>query len=498
MEGTFHNLAYGFSVAITPLNLLAAFLGAALGTFVGVLPGIGAVGAMALLLTATVKLQPETALIMLAGIYYGAQYGGTTTSVLLNVPGEPASVVTCLEGYEMAKKGRAGAALAVSAVGSFIGGSLGIIGLMMFAPVLARFALSFGPPEYFALALLGMVALSRVSSGSLWKGLLMLGIGLTLATVGMDTVSGMRRYTFGVLGLAQGIDLVVVAMGLFGMSELLTVAESAGGMPQAIRVKLRDLFPTSAEWKRSFPPILRASGLGFLVGLIPGPAPLISTFASYNMERKLAKNPSEFGHGAIEGVAGPETANNAATSGAMVPLLALGIPFAASPAMLLAGLMIHDVQPGPLLMQEHPQIFWGVVASMYIGNVALLIMNLPLVGFWVSLLRIPQPALLGSILLFMLLGTYSMNNSLLDLVVLLTSGVAGYVLRKMHFGLAPVILGMVLGPMLEENFRQSLYMSGGDPLVFFLRPIAGVLWVALVALIIVPVLLRARRRRTKP
>lgn len=490
-------LVYGFSVALTPENLLAGLVGALVGTFVGVLPGLGAVGAMALLLTITLTLPPETALIMLAGIYYGAMYGGSTTSILVNVPGEAASVMTALDGYQMAKKGRAGAALAVAAVGSFIAGTLGIVGLMLFAPPLAGFALSFGPPEYFMLALLGLVALSRVSSGSAWKGTISLALGLILATVGMDPISGMRRYTFGVVELSQGIDLVAVAMGLFGMAEVLTVAEQAGGLPEVTAVRFRELFPTKSEWKRAIPAILRGSGLGFLIGLVPGPAPLISTFASYNMERRLSKHQEEFGYGAIEGVAGPESANNGATSAAMIPLLALGIPFAASPALLLAALMIHGVQPGPLLMQDHPAVFWGVVVSMYIGNLALLILNLPLVGLWVSLLRIPQPALVASILVFMFLGTYSLNNSVLDLIVLVVMGVLGYVLRKLEFDLAPIILGLVLGPMMEKSLGQSLYMSEGNLTVFFQGPITAVLWVALLAVLFLPVIIWFANRRQR-
>jgi putative tricarboxylic transport membrane protein len=486
-------LAYGLAIAMSPGNLVAGFIGALVGTFVGVLPGIGAVGAMALLLTATVQLRPETALIMLAGIYYGAMYGGSTTSILVNVPGEAAAVITAVDGYQMAKKGRAGAALAVAAVGSFFAGTVGVVGLMLFAPPLAQFALSFGPPEYFAIGLLGLVALSRVSSGSFWKGLLSLTLGLMLATVGMDPVSGMRRYTFGSLGLAQGIDLVAVAMGLFGMAEVLMVAEQAGGLPRAIGVRLLDLLPSRAEWARAIPAILRGTGVGFFVGLIPGPAPLLSSFGSYAVERRVSRHAEEFGKGAIEGVAGPESANNAATSAAMIPMLSLGIPFAASPALLLAALMIHGVQPGPLLMEQHPEVFWGVVASMYIGNVALLILNLPLVGVWVSLLRIPQPILLGSIVLFMLVGTYSLNNSLLDLVVLVVMGALGYVLRKLGFDLAPAILAMVLGPLLEKTFRQSLYMSAGSPAVFFARPIAGGLWVAILLTLLLPPLARAWR-----
>jgi putative tricarboxylic transport membrane protein len=490
-------LAYGFSVALTPENILAALFGALVGTFVGVLPGIGPVGAMALLLPATLALRPETALIMLSGIYYGAMYGGSTTSILVNVPGEAASVITAVEGYQLAKKGRAGAALAVVAVGSFIAGTLGVVGLMLFAPPLARLALSFGPPEYCLLALVGLVALSRLSGGSVWKGLFALALGLGLATVGMEPVSGVSRYTFGLVELSQGVELVAVVMGLYGMAEVLLVAERAGGLPQVVGVRLRELFPGKAEWLRALPAILRGTFVGFFIGLIPGPAAVISTFVSYNLERRLSRRPEEFGHGAIEGVAGSEAANNAATSGAMVPLLALGIPFAPATAMLLAALMVQGVRPGPLLMQERPEVFWGVVASMYVGNAALLILNLPLVGMWVSLLRIPQPLLLSLILIFMLVGTFSVNNSLLDLGVLWGMGLAGYVLRKLGFDPAPVVLGLVLGPMLEKTFRQSLFMSRGDLLTFLERPLSAALLAVLVGVLLLPALWRAVSGRAR-
>ncbi len=473
-------LLYGFSVALAWENLLAALTGATIGTLVGVLPGLGPIGAMALLLPATLGLRPETALVMLAAIYYGSMYGGSTTSILMNVPGETASVVTALDGYQMARRGRAGAALAVAAVGSFVAGTLGVVGLMLFAPALANFALAFGPPEYFALALVGLFVLSRMSGGSVWKGLLVLALGLALGTVGMEPISGVRRYTFGRLGLAQGIELVPVAMGLFGMAEVLLVAERMGGLPQIVGIRFRDLWPSRAEWRRALPAILRGTTVGFPVGLIPGPAVVIASFASYNLERRFAKRPDEFGRGAIEGVAGPEAANNAATTGAMVPLMALGVPFAPAVAMLLSALMIHGVQPGPLLMQERPEVFWGLVASMYVGNAALLILNLPLVGMWVSLLRIPQPILLALILIFMLAGTFSVNNSVLDLFVLVGMGIVGYILRKLDFDVAPMILALVLGPMLERTFRQSLYLSRGDPLVFFQRPISSGLLLATV------------------
>ncbi len=491
----FEGLAYGFSVALAPHNLLAAVAGALIGTLVGVLPGIGPLGAMALLLTATLSLRPETAVIMLSGIYYGAMYGGSTTSVLVNVPGEAASVVTTIDGYQMARRGRAGAALTVAAVGSFVAGTLGVVGLMLFAPALSQLALTFGPPEYFAIALLGLVALSRVSGGSVWRGLLVLAFGLALATVGMDLLSAAPRYTFGVLELSQGVELVPVAMGLFGVAEVLSVAEQAGGLPQTAGVKLRELLPTRKEWDRALPAMLRATGLGFLLGLIPGPANVLSTFVSYGLERRLSRNPGEFGRGAIEGVAGPESANNAATSAQMVPLLALGLPFSASTAVLLAALMIQGVQPGPLLMKEHPDIFWGVVASMYIGNVALLVLNLPLVGMWVAVLRLPQPLLLSVIMVFILVGCYSLNNSLLDLLVVSGTGGLGYLLKKLKFDLAPLILAVVLGPTIEKTFRQSLFMSSGDPAIFVQRPISLAVLVILLAILVVPALLRPGRAR---
>ena len=479
-------IVYGFSVALTGSNILAALGGGLVGTFVGVLPGLGPTGAIALLLPISIGLRPETALILLAGIYYGAMYGGSTTSILVNVPGETASIVTAIDGYQMARQGRAGSALAVAAVGSFVAGTLGVVGLMLFTPLLADFALSFGPPEYFAIAVAGLVALSLVSGGSFWQALFIVAVGLGLSSVGMDPVSGLARYCFGSVQLTQGIELVPVAMGLFGMAEVLLVAEEAGGLPHLTAVRWRELFPTMAEWRRAFPAILRGAGVGFFIGLIPGPSATISTFASYNLERRLSKHPQEFGQGAIEGVAGPESANNAATCGHMVPLLALGIPFGPAIALLLAALMMQGVQPGPLMMQERPEVFWGFVASMYIGNLALLILNLPLVGIWVSLLRIPQPILLVSIQIFMLVGTYSVNNSVLDLIVLVVMGVVGYVLKKLKFDAAPMIVAVVLGPILEKSLRTSLFMSRGDFLIFLQRPISAFLLLSALLMLIGP------------
>ena len=450
---------------------------------------------MALLIPSTFAMGPTTALIMLAGIYYGSMYGGSTTTILVNVPGEAASVVTAIDGYQMARKGRAGAALAVSAVGSFVAGTLGIVALMFFAPPLAELALEFGPPEYFALTLMGLILLSRLGGGSAVKSFLMVGFGLFLGTVGMEPISGLPRFTLGQLELGQGVELVPVAMGLYGIGEVLMIAERITGIPQMIKVKFRELFPTVAEWKRAFPPMLRGGGVGFLIGLIPGPAAILSTFTSYALEKKISKHPEEFGKGAIEGVAGPESANNSATAGAMVPLLALGVPFAPATAMLLGALIIHGVQPGPLLMTQQPEIFWGVVASMYIGNTVLLILNLPLVGVFASILRLPQHLLMGLILLLCLVGTYSVNNSLLDLYILIGMGGVGYVLRKLKFDMAPLILALVLGPMLEKTLRQSLFMMRGDVWAICVRPIAGtLLLIALLSIVLPPVIHLIKRK----
>jgi len=492
--GPIEGLLYGFSVALTPTNLLACFIGVLIGTIVGVLPGIGPIGAMALLLPSTFALSPATALIMLAGIYYGSMYGGSTTSILVNVPGEVASVITAIDGYQMARRGRAGAALAVSAVGSFVAGTLGVLGLILFATLLAEVALRFGPPEFFALTVFGLAVLSRLSGGPLVKSLLMVGLGLALGSVGMEPISGVSRFTFGSIQLSQGIELVPVAMGLFGIAEILTLAESRGGLPRAMAVRLRELLPTREEWRRSAGPIGRGSVLGFLVGLIPGPAAVLSTFLSYSVERRLSKRPQEFGQGAIEGVAGPEAANNGASVGAFVPLLALGIPFAPATAVLLGALVIHGIQPGPLLMTERPEVFWGIAASMYIGNAILLILNLPLIGLFVSVLRLPQHLLLSLVVLLCLVGTYSVNNSLLDLWVLVGMGFLGYLFRKLGFEPAVVVLALVLGPMMEKTFRQTLFMARGDWGAILLRPLTLALLLAGALIFVLPGLHRALRR----
>jgi putative tricarboxylic transport membrane protein len=399
----------------------------------------------------------------------------------------------------MAKRGRAGAALAVAAVGSFIAGTFGIVLIMFFAPALASLALKFGAPEFFALAMLGLFALSRISGGSFWYSLIVLALGLVICTVGIDPISFTNRYTMGIVNLTRGIELVPVVMGLFGVAEVLSVAEKAGGLPQIIKVKFKELFPTLEEWKRALPAMLRGSATGFVWGLIPGPSPIISTFASYRLEQQLSKNKAEFGHGAIEGVAGPEAANNGASSTAMVPILSLGIPFTPASALLLACLLIQGVQVGPLLMQNHPEVFWGVIASMYIGNVALLVLNLPLVGLWVSLLRIPQSILLALILLLTLVGTYALNNSFFDLIVLVISGILGYILKKIKVDVSPLVVALVLGRMMEEQFRSSLAISYGSPFIFFTRPISGTLLSILFLILIGPwIWKRIRKRRSAP
>ena len=437
--GPIDGLIYGFSIALTPGNLFACFIGVLVGTIVGILPGIGPVGAMALLLPSTFALQPATALIMLAGIYYGAMYGGSTTSILVNVPGEAASVVTAIDGYQMTKKGRAGAALTVAGVGSFVAGSLGVVGIVLASAWLAEQALRFGPPEYFAMALAGLLLLSRLSGGSVLQAFVLVAIGLALGTVGMEPISAIRRFTFGSTQLSQGIELVPVIMGLYGVAEVLLIAEVGAKRALIASVKLKELLPTRQEWRQSAAPIARGSVVGFFTGLIPGPAGVLSTFISYALERKVSKTPERFGHGAIEGVAGPESANNGATAGAMVPLLSLGIPFSPATAILLSALVITGIQPGPLLISQRPEVFWGVVASMYVGNILLLILNLPLVGLFVSVLRLPQHVLATLILLLCLVGAYSLNNSQLDLWVLVGFGIFGYGLRKLAIDPSPLV-----------------------------------------------------------
>ncbi len=490
-------MLYGFGVAFTPINVLAAFIGVILGTAVGVLPGLGPMATMAIVLPLTFGLPTVTSLIAMASIYYGAMYGGSTTAILVNIPGEVASIVTCLEGYQMTKKGRAGAALSVVAMGSFIAGTVAVFGVMFFSPVLATLALSFGPGEFFALTTVALLSLAGISSRSFARSIFGTGFGLMMATVGVEAVTGSARFTYGSLQLAAGFDVVPVAVGLFGVSEMFFVVENLVAAPKAQSVKLRELFPTREELGRSVGPWVRGSVVGFFIGLLPGPVSPLSTFISYRVEKGLSRRKEEFGHGAIEGVAGPEAANNAASEASFVPLLSLGIPFNPTVSLLLAAMMIQGIAPGPLLVAQHPEIFWGVIASMFLGNMMCLILNLPLVGMWVSLLRVPTPILSTGIILGCIIGGYSVNNSMFDLWVLFAFGVIGYFFRKMDFDLAGLILAIVLGPRIEKHFREALFVNLGDPSIFYRSPISIGLWLLGAVILFGPPLLKRVRPRAR-
>jgi putative tricarboxylic transport membrane protein len=494
---TLQNLALGFSVALAPDVLILAVIGCVIGTLVGMLPGVGPLAGISLLLPVTFGLQPTTAIVLLAGIYYGAMYGGSTTSILMRIPGEAASVMTCIDGYAMTQKGRAGAALAIAATGSFVAGTLSIVGLMLLAPPLAALALRFGPPEYFALLTLGLLVLAFLSGGSMLKALAMAALGLFLGTVGIDQMSGFFRFQYGLIELGDGIGIVPVAVGLFGISEILLTA-GRGAPPAVQKPRLKELLPSRAEWRLAAAPIGRGTVVGFIIGIVPGSAHIISSFVSYALERRLAKDPDRFGKGAVEGVAGPESANNAAACGAFVPMLALGVPSGPIPAVMIAALMVHGIAPGPLLMEQQPALFWGFIASMYVGNLVLLILNLPLVGLFVNLLRIPYAYLYPAILVFCVLGVYSVNGSVVDVWIMTAMGALGYLLRKLDFEVAPIVLGLVLSPMLENALRQSLAMSSGSYGIFLTRPIAAsMLAIAAVLLLLslLPAVLRRDWRR---
>ncbi len=489
-------MALGAQIILQPMNLLFCFLGCLMGTLVGVLPGLGPTAAIALLIPNTFHVPPVTAIIMLAGIYYGAMYGGSTTSILVNIPGEAASVITCLDGYQMAQTGRAGPALGIAAFGSFIAGTISIIGLMLVAPPLARFALAFGPPEYFCLMLLGIVILIYLASGSILKALMMFVFGLLLSTVGMDCISGTQRLTFGILELCDGVGLIPAIMGLFGVAEVIANVEEAM-KTELITSKVKNLLPNLRDWKDSFWPIIRGSVLGFFVGILPGPAPVIASFSSYAIEKKLSKHPEKFGTGVIEGVAGPESANNAATGGAFIPLFTLGIPVNSVIAILLGALMIHGVQPGPMIITKHADLFWGTVMSMYLGNAMLLVLNLPLIGLWVQVLKVPYPILSPLILIFCLIGVYSLNYSLVEISLMIGFGVFGYLARKFQFEMAPLVLAIVIGPMMENNLRLSLVISQGNPMIFLTHPISAVFIAITFFLLISPFIPWIGKRRQK-
>ena len=486
---------YGLSVCLQPINLLYCFIGALTGTLIGVLPGLGPAATISLLLPATFYLSPTSAIIMLSGIFYGAMYGGSTTAILVNIPGESASVITCLDGYAMARDGRAGPALGIAALGSFIAGTIGVIALTFIAPPIARAALKFGPPEFFGLILLGFTLLGYLSGGSMIKSFIMAALGLIIGSVGMDLFTGAFRFTYSQMFLEEGIAIIPVVMGLFGIGEVLINVE-ASVKREIYKTRVSNLLPTLRDWKDSIGAILRGTGLGFFLGTLPGPGHITASFASYALEKKLSKRPEQFGKGVIEGVAGPEAANNAASQGAFVPMLTLGIPFGPSPAILLAALLLHGVQPGPLLMQKSPEIFWGVIASMYIGNIMLLLLNLPLIGLWVRVVTIPYTLLFPLIVFFCLIGCYAFNYAVGDLFIMIIFGFLGYLLRKFEYPAAPLILAYILGPMFENAMRQSLMMSQGDFTIFLTRPICLVfLLTAFVICVFGAIKLRPRRIR---
>jgi putative tricarboxylic transport membrane protein len=492
----FDGIISGFGIALTPMNLLFGFMGALIGTAVGVLPGLGPAATIALLLPITYSIpSPVPAVILMAGIYYGAMYGGSTTSVLLNLPGEAASVVTCIDGYKMAQQGRAGAALGIAAIGSFVAGTVAVIGLTLFAPPIAEFALGFGPPEKFALALLGLLMAVTLSGDSVVKGLIIMVLGLLFGTVGIDPISGKSRFDFGVTELQSGFDFVTLAVGVFGVGEIFYNLEQQGAA-EIVTTKVGQVFPKMADWIKSRMAILRGTLVGFFIGIIPGGGAVISSLVSYAVEKKVSKHPEEFGQGAIEGVAGPESANNAASSASFIPLLTLGIPSNASIAMIFACLLIKGVTPGPFLIVEHPDVFWGVIASMYIGNVMLIILNLPLVGIWVQLLRVPYGILAPVVILFTMIGSYSIANQAFDLYALVAFGVLGYALRKLKFEAGPLPLAFILGPMIEGSMRQSLLMSGGSFSIFFTRPISMTI-VALFGLFVMGQIVVSVRRSSR-
>jgi putative tricarboxylic transport membrane protein len=488
------NIALGFGVALQPVNLLYCFFGVFIGTLIGVLPGIGPVAAMSLLLPVTFNASPEAGIIMLAGIYYGSMYGGSTTAILVNIPGEAASVVTCLDGHQMAKQGRAGPALGIAAIGSFIAGTVAVVGLMLVAPALARFAVKFGPAEYFSLMILGLSILTYLSHGSLIKALMMACFGLVLGLIGLDSITGIPRLTFDRMELVDGIGLVPIVMGLFGVAEILANLEQ-NIRREIVSARIANLMPTRDDWRESAAPLARGSLLGFLLGILPGGGAVISSFLSYGIEKRLSKTPEKFGQGAIAGVAGPEAANNAAAGSGFIPLMTLGIPPNVVMALLLGAFIVHGLQPGPLLMTQNPGLFWGIVASMYIGNLMLLILNLPLIGIWVQVLKVPYKILFPLILLFCLIGVYSTSNAIFDLYVMIAFGVLGYLMRKFGYEPAPLVLAFVLGPLMENNLRKSLILSDGSFAIFLARPISLICLLLALLILLSPLLPRLRERR---
>jgi putative tricarboxylic transport membrane protein len=491
------NLAAGFAGALTLKNLAFCLLGCLVGTLIGVLPGIGPVATIAMLLPLTFGLPPLTALIMLAGIYYGAQYGGSTTAILVRLPGETSSVVSCIDGYAMAQRGRAGAALTIAALGSFFAGCIGTLFIAGFAPVLGEFSMQFRSPEYFALMVLGLVSAVVLANGSVLNATAMVCLGLLMGIIGTDVTSGTQRFTFGIPELMDGVDFVPVAMGLFGFAEILVNLERSHAVRSGVEKIIGKLWLSREEFQRAWPAVLRGTGLGALLGILPGSGAVLSAFASYALEKKIAADPSRFGNGAIEGLAGPESANNAGAQTSFIPLLTLGIPSTPVMALMMSAMIIQGMAPGTAVMTERPELFWGMVASMWIGNLMLLVINLPLVGIWVRLLRVPYKLMFPCIVLFCCIGVYSINSSTTAVVFTAVFAVLGYVFVKLGCEAAPFLLGFVLGPLMEENLRRSMLMSFGDPLVFVQRPISAVLLVFTVFLLLLIVLPQIRKTRTE-
>jgi len=489
-----HHLALGFGTALSAVNLLYALIGVLLGTLIGVLPGIGPVATIAMLLPTTYALEPVSALIMLAGIYYGAQYGGSTTAVLVNMPGESSSVVTCLDGYQMARKGQAGAALAIAALGSFFAGTVATVLVAGVSVPLSALALKFGPAEYFSLMVLGLIGAVVLAHGSLVKAIAMIVLGLLLGIVGTDVNSGVERFTFGIPELSDGIGVVVVAMGLFGFAEIVLNLQSTEKR-EVIKAKLDGLWLTKHQLREAAPAVLRGTALGSVLGVLPGGGAMLSSFASYSLEKKLARDPSEFGKGAIRGVAGPESANNAGAQTSFIPLLTLGIPENAVMAMMVGAMTIHNIQPGPQVMTSNPQLFWGLIASMWVGNLMLVVLNLPLIGIWIKLLTVPYRMLYPAILLFCGIGVYTVNNTSFDVMQTAFFGALGVLFARLECEPAPLLLGFVLGPMMEENLRRAMLLSRGDATVFATRPISAALLLAAILLVLVIAVPNIRRQR---
>ena len=492
--GILNNLWIGFQVAVSPVNLLYCLIGVMLGTLIGVLPGIGPVATIAMLLPITFNLNPVSALIMLAGIYYGAQYGGSTTAILVNIPGEASSVVTCLDGYQMARRGRAGPALATAAIGSFFAGCVATLIIAVAAPPLAEVALKFGPSEYFSLMVFGLVAATVLAHGSLTKAIAMVVFGLLLGIVGTDVNSGVLRFTFDIPELSDGIGFVVVAMGMFGTAEIIANLEQ-GEHRDVFTAKVGKLMPTREDWKRIWAPIMRGTALGSFLGILPGGGALLASFGAYTLEKKVSNHPEEFGKGAIEGVAGPESANNAGAQTSFIPMLTLGIPGNAVMALMIGALMIQGIAPGPQVMNEKPELFWGLIASMWVGNLMLVILNLPMIGMWIKLLSVPYRYLYPSILVFMAIGVFSLSNSPFDVLIMAIFGALGYVCVKLECEPAPMILGFILGPLMEENLRRAMLLSRGDPTTFVTKPISAGFIIASVILLVIVALPAIRKKR---